>query len=131
MLPTPGMLRAGVQSPVGNRYSGTDRKDPRGCGGGPRRSGGPYEGPGRRRGGRSVSAREPDSGPARRRPPRGWHPFVPFRVPSWIISEGKRYMPKQDVGFEELWPQTLYALEHEGALLAVGGKDGRANAMTI
>ncbi|MBI3945034.1 MAG: flavin reductase family protein [Armatimonadetes bacterium] len=40
-------------------------------------------------------------------------------------------MPKQDVDLAELWPQTLHALEHEGALLVVAGKDGKANPMTI
>ncbi len=40
-------------------------------------------------------------------------------------------MPKQEVELTDLWPQTLYALEHEGALLVAAGKDGKPNAMTI
>lgn len=40
-------------------------------------------------------------------------------------------MPKQDIQLADLWPQTLYALEHEGLLLVVAGKDGKVNPMTI
>ena len=40
-------------------------------------------------------------------------------------------MPEQDIDLTELWPQTLHALEHEGALLVVAGKDGKANPMAI
>lgn len=40
-------------------------------------------------------------------------------------------MPKEEIALTELWPQTLHALEHEGALLVVAGKEGKPNAMTI
>lgn len=38
---------------------------------------------------------------------------------------------KQAIELTDLWPQTLYALEHGGVLLAVAGKDGKQNVMTI
>lgn len=40
-------------------------------------------------------------------------------------------MPKRDVDLLDVWPQTLHALEHEGALLVVAGEGGKVNPMTI
>lgn len=40
-------------------------------------------------------------------------------------------MPKVDADLMDVWPRTMRALEHEGALLVAAGADGRANPMTI
>ncbi|HOM80821.1 MAG TPA: flavin reductase family protein [Armatimonadota bacterium] len=40
-------------------------------------------------------------------------------------------MVKEEIHLTELWPETLHALEHEGALLVTAGRGGKPNAMTI